>query len=142
MNGESYRSRTASEGGFPSPFLATTFVADGASGVVRSDTLVTSESPRCVSQVWATASGEPIFRHGKCFLSATYYQISDRRLNILTTTFFDDHFRPFEACSLLRGEYSQQSASPVNRNQSIRSRQSGANISLCGAYGRRVGLPH
>src|SRR5712692_431811 len=27
-------------------------MADGASGVVRSDTLVTSESPRCVSQVW------------------------------------------------------------------------------------------
>ena len=27
-------------------------VADGASGVVRSDTLVNSESPQCVSQVW------------------------------------------------------------------------------------------
>src|SRR5712692_3133165 len=27
-------------------------LADGASGVVRSDTLVNSESPRCVSQVW------------------------------------------------------------------------------------------
>jgi hypothetical protein len=27
-------------------------LADGASGVVRSDTLVTSESPQCVSQVW------------------------------------------------------------------------------------------
>ena len=25
---------------------------DGASGVVRSDTLVTSQSPQCISQVW------------------------------------------------------------------------------------------
>jgi hypothetical protein len=27
-------------------------LADGASGVIRSDTLVNSESPQCVSQVW------------------------------------------------------------------------------------------